>query len=73
MGVAVGPGSAYNINCNSCGPICNIEITVTEYDGIPIASTTVDMNSGPASLPTGPPCNATSIAYDSSTFNFVIS
>lgn len=47
---SVPPGAAIPVNC-ICGPVCNVKVTVTHIDGVPVGPTTADITSLPPGVP----------------------
>jgi hypothetical protein len=67
----VNPGMN-TLTCNGCG-YCNVEVTVLDLGGIPLATpVTVDFVTTTGLLPNMPPCNANNITYNASMLTFDI-
>lgn len=71
------PNGVLNLNCGGCLPVCNVVVIITDLNGLPITSTSVDFSTGsPLSLGVGTtPCTstgATFVIYDASSNTFKI-
>lgn len=76
-GITISSNTTYNILCTGCGVVCNIEVTVTDMNGSPLAIPPIaSFTSAAQTLPGSgtAPCNAVSggFVYDSTTRIFKV-